>query len=209
MKVALLSESPVDVAAVGILVEAILAKPIELVTSPKFEMRGWPSIRGNLRSALIEFHYQTETEALAVVVDSDDSPAHQTTHELPNGADMKCRLCYLRDVLDHTQRNLKPRAGCAPIKTAIGIAVPAIEAWYLCGKDPNATEAAWFNSGLSKRMSDHRKALKRAVYGTDRITLSCEQRAREEAQRLAQDLSLLEKVFPVGFGALARSIREW
>jgi hypothetical protein len=31
------------------------------------------------------------------------------------------------------------------LKIAIGLAVPAIEAWLLCGVDPHITEAAWIN----------------------------------------------------------------
>jgi AAA15 family ATPase/GTPase len=36
-----------------------------------------------------------------------------------------------------------------------------------------------------------------------------QQRLKEEALRLAQDLDKLEKFFPIGFGLLARSVRRW
>lgn len=35
------------------------------------------------------------------------------------------------------------------------------------------------------------------------------QRAAKEAQRLSQNLSLLENLFPAGFGTLVQDLRSW
>ena len=209
MKVAVFSESPADDAAVRILVEGILGGPTEEVTLPSLKVRGWPSLRKNLRSILTELHYTGEAEAIVVVADGDDSPQHLLEHEQPGNANLKCRLCCMRDLITQTQQLLKPRAGRGPIKTAIGLSIPAIEAWYLCGKDPTATEAMWFQSGLARHGRNHRNNLKRAVYGTDRITRAFHHRAEEEAKLLLAKLDELEKLFPTGFGALARDLRSW
>lgn len=209
MKVAVFSESPADDAAVRILVDAILGQQTEVIDLPRLQVRGWPSLRNSLRSILIELHYQTDTDGIVVVADSDDSPQHKVEHEQPSGIDSKCRLCFLRDLIEQTQTELKPRQGRGPIKTAVGIAVPAIEAWYLCGKDPNATEAAWFQSGLARHGRNYRNQLKRKVYGTDRLSRALHEQAEKEAQRLVGEIDQLERLFPAGFGALVRVLKSW
>jgi hypothetical protein len=73
-----------------------------------------------------------------------------------------------------------------------------------------ATESAWIQGLQSKRQPYTRNDLKQAVYGASRPSRQLEQqRGLEEAQRLAQDLNMLEKLFPIGFGSLARSVRSW
>jgi hypothetical protein len=167
-------------------------------------------VRGSLSAVLTDLHNRRAAEALAVVVDTDDSPVHQVEHEQPGGLDLECRLCYLREVIERTQARLRPRAGQGPIKTAVGVAVTAIEAWYLCGIDPRVTEAAWIQGLRSKRPPYSRNDLKEAAYGSARPPRSVEvQRGTEAAQRLVQDLSLLERNFRIGFGALARDVRNW
>ncbi|MGH9840918.1 MAG: hypothetical protein ACREEM_19255 [Blastocatellia bacterium] len=77
MKVAVFSESPADDAAVRILVDAILGHQTEVIDLPRLRVRGWPSLRNSLRAILIELHYQTDTDGIVVVADSDDSPQHK------------------------------------------------------------------------------------------------------------------------------------
>jgi len=212
MKVAIFSESPENEAAIRILVDALLGQPTEVahLHLSKLVTRGWPGVRGSLSDVLTKLHNRREADALVVVVDTDDSPVHQVEHEQPGSLDLECRLCYLRDVIRRTQAHLKPRAGMGPIKTAVGVAVTAIEAWYLCGIDPHATEAAWIQGLRSKRPPYSRDDLKKAVYGSARPSRLIEaQRATEAANRLAQDLSSLESNFPIGFGALADAVRSW
>ena len=209
MKVAVFSESPADDAAVRIIVEGILGTQTQEIALPNLVVRGWPSLRKNLGPILYELHYGGQAEAVVVVADGDDTPQHLLEHEQGGRTNLKCRLCFLQNLIEQTQQKLKPRTGRGPIKTAVGIAIPAIEAWYLCGKDPTATEAAWFHSGLAKHGRNHRNNLKRAVYGTDRLSSALNQRAEEEARRLVSKLAELEKLFPTGFGALVRDLRGW
>jgi hypothetical protein len=96
------------------------------------------------------------------------------------------------------------------IKTAIGLAVPAIEAWYRCGLDPHVNEATWARKLKSEKVVYTRRSLKFRVYGTERPSIKLETaRAIEAANQLANDLSVLEGLFPCGFGAFARDVRSW
>jgi hypothetical protein len=210
MRVAVLSESPADEAAVRILVESILSKQTQSIALPPLKTRGWSPVFIVLPTVLRHLHYQTVAEVLVVVLDSDESPVHQSAHEQPGGTNPQCRLCRLREDIRQIQHQLRPVSGRAPIKTALGLAVPAMEAWYRCGLDPHVTEAAWIQGLASGHHPYTKDDLKRAVYGTVRPSLGLEtKRAIEEAQRLVQDLSVLETWFPNGFGALARDVRNW
>lgn len=210
MKIAVFSESPENEESIRIIVECLLGKTTEAARLPNLQARGWPGVKGSITAVLRHLHYSTDAETLIVVVDSDDSPVHHNNHDQPGGADLKCRLCYLRNEIERAQGQLKPKAGRAHIKVALGLAVPAIEAWYRAGIDPHVTESAWIQGLQSKRPPYSRNDLKQAVYGTPRPSRRLEQqRGIEEAQRLAQDLNLLEKLFPLGFGLLARSVRSW
>jgi hypothetical protein len=209
MKVAIFCESDQDSLALRILVDAILAKPTEPVGLP-FRAEGWEAVRSNLSTVLNHLHYRTDADALVIAVDADDSPLHLLAHEQPNAADGDCRLCCLCGEINRVSARLKPLAERALLKCAVGLAVPSLEAWLLCGKDGRATEAAWQQGGTNTVGSDQRKELKRLVYGSSLTSRQAKaQRMREEASRLAQDLSLLETYFPLGFGALARAIRSW
>jgi hypothetical protein len=96
------------------------------------------------------------------------------------------------------------------LKTAVGIAVPAIEAWLLCGLDPEITEQAWLSALGSRNLPHSKNALKQRVYGTDRPSLEMEKRLMaEHARRLAANLANLEQKFPIGFGLLAKDVRSW
>jgi len=93
---------------------------------------------------------------------------------------------------------------------AAGLAVPAIEAWYLRGKRSGVSEEAW-RQGLATGKFPYTKGqLKVDVYGTDRPSLQLETaKVGEEAARIAQDLPRLEAHFPFGFGTLAKTLRSW
>ena len=209
MKVAILSESPADEAAVGILANSI--RPIEAISGQPSSLRarGWPSVYQILPAVITALHYQTDAEALAVVVDSNHSPVHGTDHDVPGGFNPKCRLCFLREKVRKTLGALKQVPGKPMIKTVIGIAVPAIEAWYLCGKDSAVSEAAW-KVGLDTGVDPYTKnQLKEKVYGTDRPNLELETAcAVEEANRLGESIDLLRTYFPNGFGPFEQDLRS-
>ncbi|MGH9798872.1 MAG: hypothetical protein ACRD82_00765 [Blastocatellia bacterium] len=209
MKIAILSESPADATAIHLLVESLLNTRVQDVRF-RPETRSWPQVRDNLPKVLQHLHYRTDAEALVVVADLDDDPIHQPAHDTSGNSDLSCRLCCLRDVIRQAQHQLSSNISRPAIKTAVGVAVPAIESWLLCGQDGRASEAAWLQGGSAFRGRSFRLELKSAVYGNDRSSLSLKiQRASEEAKRLAGDLSLLENHFPAGFGALAQDLRNW
>lgn len=209
MKLALLSESPGDEAALRVLVGYVVGEPLQLVT-PTLRARGWPSVEQVLPSILRHLHFSTDAQGLVVVVDSDDSPVHTEAHEAPGYHHAFCRMCRLRAAFRRTMKNLPPARGRRAPLRAIGVAVPAIEAWLLCGRDPTVTEAAWTAGQAQGRLPYTRAELKVRVYGTSRPSLPLEiQRAVKEVTRLRGDVRRLEHDFPHGFGALARDLRSW
>jgi hypothetical protein len=212
MKIALLSESPADEAAIRALVEGLLEKAVEVVAYPRLPAGGWQVAMARIRPVMVHLHYRTDAVGLVVVIDSDDAPVHRPEHDQPGGAREGCRLCQLRAAVAEVQSGLRPRQGRGPVKTALGLAVPAIEAWYLAGLDRHVTEAAWIAGQESRCPPYTRLALKTMAYGTDRPPLDIEREsAIRHVQRITREakLSLLEDHFPHGFGALARDVRSW
>ena len=209
MKVALLSESPADEAALRVLVEAVLAEPVALV-QPGLRARGWPNVAQVLPAILRHLHFNTDADGLVVVVDADDTVVHTAEHEAPGYFHPQCRLCLLRSVFRKTQKRFPRHHGRDRVLRAVGLAVPAIEAWYLCGVDPQVTELAW-REGQARGVPPYtRRELKWRVYGTDRPSLVFEiQQALASVCRQRGDLRRLEADFPNGFGGMARELRDW
>ncbi|HXF41351.1 MAG TPA: hypothetical protein VN687_16670 [Blastocatellia bacterium] len=209
MKLVVLSESPEDEAAARILVDGILGIQTKLVAPPSLRARGWPQVLNVLPAVLRQLHYHTDADGLVVIVDSDGSTPHQLTHVPSNDAAQGCRVCKLRLVADQVQNGLTQVPNRAPLKTAFGLAIPALEAWLLCGVDPSAIEAAYIQRPDAAKQH-LRLQLKRDVYGTDRPSREVRmKRMTEEAMRLVQILDEFERLFPNGFGAFARDIRSW
>lgn len=211
MKLAVLSESSADEAAVRILVDGLLKSPTEPVDLNRFAARiGWPGRLNVLPAVVKHLHYHTDAEALAFVVDSDRSNIHEQAHEAPGGADKSCRLCQVWESLKLVQSRLKPAAGRQPLKLAVGLAVPCLEAWLRCGKDRRVTEAAWRLALSTNQFPYDARSLKTDVYGTHRPSIQIETACMtQEARRLAAMVDELERWFPDGFGTLARAIRNW
>jgi hypothetical protein len=209
MKIALLSESPADEAALRVLVEYVLHGPFTQV-APTLRARGWPSVEQVLPAILRHLHFNTDAAGLVVVVDSDDSVVHTAEHEAPGYYHTGCRICRLRGVFRRTIKNLPPAHGRDRVLRAVGVCVPAIEAWYLCGRDTSVTEEAWVRGQTAGRPPYTRRELKWRVYGTERPTLPHElKRAVQEVLRHRGDVRRLENDFPQGFGSLARDLRGW
>lgn len=221
MKLAILSESPADEAALHVLVEYVLGGHFTTV-APHLRARGWPSVEQVLPPILRHLHFNTEADGLVVVVDSDDSPVHTPEHEAPGYYHPLCRICRLRAVFRRTLKNLPPRKfhpsspaqhrppAKARVLRAVGLAVPAIEAWLLCGRDESVTEEVWLVGQEKGALPYTRRELKQRVYGTERPSLPLEiKRAVEEVSRHRGNVRRLENDFPNGFGALARDLRSW
>ena len=93
---------------------------------------------------------------------------------------------------------------------AVGIAIPALEAWWLCGTNPHHAEAPAIRRIARESLLHLRKELKQDLYGTIRPSLEMEIAAMcEAAKRIAADLDLLERAFPIGFGLLRQQLRLW
>ncbi len=209
MRIGFYCESPADQAAMAVFAEGVLGEPPEPINMD-LEAHGVMGVLSGLDGVFRGVHYNSDAEGLIVVVDCDDSVLHEPAHEtLPSGED-RCRLCKLRRVIARVQGQLKPRQGRQGLKVAIGLPVPAIEAWYLVGKNHQVGEAAWM-AGLAARRPPHtRQQLKQLVYGTDRPSVELQTEcAAKEARRIISDLNALETAFPTGFGLMAQVIRSW
>ncbi|WP_414660257.1 hypothetical protein [Horticoccus sp. 23ND18S-11] len=206
MKVALLSESPADEAALRVLVSAVL-KTQPAYVAPGFRARGWPNVGQLMPAVLRHLHFNTDTDLLVVVVDSDDSVVHTARHDAPDYFHPHCRMCQLRAIYRQTTKKLPRAHGRDRVIRAVGVAVPAVEAWYLCGRDDSVSEAVWLAGQESGRQPYSRAELKHRVYGTDRPSLPHETAvAVREAGRQRHDTRRLEHDFP-GFAALAADLR--
>jgi len=209
MKVGLLSESPADEAALHILVEALLGRPVT-VAQPPLRARGWPNVSQVLPAVMWHLQFSSDADALVVCVDADDSAVHEADHADPDVFHPQCRLCQLEMIARRTRKRWRLAERDRTIKLAFGLAVPAVETWYLFGRDPTVGEWAWREARERGATPYTRRELKVRVYGTPRPPLALEtRRAREEARRVARDLPRFEAAFPVGFGHLARSARAW
>lgn len=209
MKVALLSESPADEAALRLVVAGVLDEPVELV-QPPLRARGWPSVAQVLPVVLRHLHFRTDADGIVVTADADDTVVHTAEHERPGYFHPGCRLCELRAIVRQTLKRLPPANGRRRLHSAVGLAVPAVEAWYLSGRDDTVGEEAWLR-GRARGVAPYtRRELKQRVYGTFRPSLPLEVRCAEEAiGRLRGDFRRLEYDFPGGFGALIADLRRW
>jgi len=210
MRVAILSESPADEAAVGILVAAVLGHGVETIRAPGRRSGGISAAIRAVGITLRRLHYRREADALVVVVDANHSAVHTGPVDARCDLAENCRLCRLREEFARVRGTLSPMPGYAPIRTAVGLAVPAIEAWYLCGREPNVSENAWTLARREGREPYTKAQLKRLVYGTDIPSLRLETECAErEVRRVVDNLTLLERSFAVGFAALAADLRTW
>jgi hypothetical protein len=211
MKVAYFAESPADQAALTIFTEAILGKKTESVGHAGLRNRsGWPTVRNVLPAVLKQLHYHTDAEGFVFIVDSNGTSPHLSSHEAPNAPDPMCRLCHLRRIASRVLQQVGHRQHQPNLKTAFGLAMPAIEAWLLCGVNPHVTEASWINGMKENQMPFSRPELKLQLYGTSRPSLAIETEAMiTAASRLAGNLKDLETLFPHGFGALQADLRRW
>jgi hypothetical protein len=103
-------------------------------------------------------------------------------------------------------------AGKETLRVAIGVPVPAIEAWYLIVKNPQLHEATWIRKQNGENITYNRKSLKEETYGTDRPSINLEiECAVNEAKRIVENglLENLGNAFPYGFGSLINEIQQW
>jgi hypothetical protein len=211
MKIATLTESSVDDAAIRILVQSIIGDEVEFISTTSLETRdtkkgGYSNLRKHLSDFLRHLYYDTDAECVVIVVDSDDDPIHQAEREIEEESE-NCRLCVLRRDIKKIQSHITPIGNKAHIKTAVGLAVPAIEAWFRCIEDSHITEATWARKLNGEKINYDRKSLKKDVYGGERSPTK--EKSIEAAQVIASRLDYLEEIFPQGFGSLVKDIKSW
>jgi hypothetical protein len=206
MKIAVVSESPTDEVAIKILIDKIAGCESELA-SLRARHGGWANIFRDLSRIINILHYsQPDVEAMVVVMDSDDSVPHQSSHDQPGSEDSECRLCLARTIVRKVLAETKALPNRAALKTAIGLAVPAIEAWFRCGVDAHVNEVAWGRKLRGENIGYDRLSLKLGTYGSYRPNRAS---AVEAANRIAGNLELLAELFPNGFGSLLHDVRNW
>jgi hypothetical protein len=209
MRIGYYCESPADQAAMMVFTEGLLGAPPEPINLD-LEAHSVPAFFVALDGVFRGVHYNSDAEALIFVVDCDDTEVHGAAHDAPGGAAEGCRLCRVRKIIARARTQLKPRRGLPELRVATGLAVPAIEAWYLVGKNHQVGEAAWGVGLRAGRPPFTRAKLKELVYGTDRPSLEHETEcAVAEARRIVGNLEAIESAFPDGFGPMAREIRSW
>lgn len=208
MKIAILSESPVDQAALAIFAEGLLGEKPEPI-NVNLQARSIPAIFSSLAGDFLALHYNSDAEALIVVVDCDEKALHREDH-VSQKDQGDCRYCRIREIIDRTRNPLKPRPGQPELLVAIGLTVPSIEAWYLAGKNHEVGESRWQIGIDSRKPPFTKRDLKNRVYGTDRPPLSLAiPKAEAEARRIIANISMIETAFPIGFGLMANEIRSW
>ncbi|HEY2827590.1 MAG TPA: hypothetical protein VGJ04_08325 [Pirellulales bacterium] len=209
MKIGFFCESPADQAAMAIFTEGILGEPPEPI-GMDLEARGVGGVLRGLDGVFRGVHYNSVADGLIVVVDSDDTRLHSPEHEKPDADLGDCRFCRIHAIISRARSQLKPAHRQSPLKVAIGLAVPAIEAWYLTGRNHEVGEPAWRAALASGHTVFTRPELKRLVYGTDRPAIELQtQRAIDESRRVIGNLPAIETAFPMGFGFMASEIRSW
>ena len=206
MKIAFLSESPADEAVLRILVEGAL-KEKPTVASAGYRARGWPNVLQVLPAVIRHLHFNTDVDTLVVTCDSDDTPVHTAAHDAPQYYHPHCRMCQLRAAFRQTSKRFPAAHGRLKVNRVVSVAVPALEAWLLCGRDDDVSEAAWIAGQESGKLPYTRAELKFRVYHTERPTLPHEiECALREVERHRRDLRRLEYDFP-GFAALMRDLK--
>lgn len=211
MKIAAVSESPADEAAIQILCAGILDCPIDW-NSTSFHRGGCDQLLRLLPVIIKQHYFNGDTDGLVVVLDSDKTPVPGIVSDKTS----ETRLDKVWEIIHDTQKALSPLSQVPqrerPLLFGVGLAVPSMEAWLRCGIDPQVSEARWITALAENNLPYNTLRLKRDVYGTERPSLDLEtEKMREEAGRIVNDglLPNLEKLFPAGFGSLARDLRKW
>jgi hypothetical protein len=209
MKIGYYCESPADQTAMAVFVEGILGEPPEPI-SMDLEAHSVPAFFSALGGVYRGVHYNSDAEGLIVVVDCDNTDPHHLSHDPSAAGGERCRFCQAHKIITQARKQVKARQGRPALKFAIGLPVPAIEAWYLVGKEHQVGEAAWAVALQAGRVLFSRPQLKKLVYGTERPSLELEtERAVQEARRIISNIQAIEVAFPAGFGLMAQEIRTW
>ena len=81
------------------MIEAILGQPIELIETKVQRPPGSTGVKV-LPGVVNHLYYQTDADALVVVIDSDDTPVHHTDHEGEGNENPLCRICAINAAIN-------------------------------------------------------------------------------------------------------------
>ncbi len=211
MKIAFFSESKADETVLKNLVEEISEEEIEETDiQKKLQFRSSSHLVKNLPVVIRSVNYSSDAEFLVISSDSDDYPVHIAEHDVNENEE--CHLCRLRKIVKKSLTEIQGFEGQETLKVAIGIPVPAIEAWLLFGENPQVSENTWIRKQNGEKITYDRKKLKTELYGGDRISEAKRIEISIKAiQRIIVNESLndLEKAFPQGFGSLSNEVKSW
>lgn len=211
MRVVVLSESEADEAALRPVIAALIATPATFC-EPVVAVRGYTGLQR--RGIIKGLYYNHGADGIVVVGDADTTELHSDAHDAPGAEPTNCRLCELRTTLAQVRAELRPVAGRRPLRTAVGVAVPAIEAWYLAGSTARPSEAGFrqrfwtpFDSG---GIHAYKRALKNLAFGEGVLSWRARlEVARDYGHGMSMRLQSLRDNFPLGFGSLERDLRAW
>ncbi len=212
MKLCVIGESLHDEVILRAVAEAVLSEPIDLVPSLVTRPGGFDAVRKLLPAIVRSVYYrQLDVQGLIVVVDSDFS--WLTAEEVPPESasnQRRPRLPVIHRTLQRALGQLNPVEHRPPLKVAIGLAVPAIEAWLCAADHPQVSEQTWRNGLRAGRCSYTPPGLKTWAYGHDRPSrLEREQAANQFAATVAGGITNLQNRFPLGFGNLIQELERW
>ena len=210
MKITFFGESKSDDVILRHLIEGILEEKIEEKdVGKKLQFRSSSHLVKNLPVVIRSVHYNSDAEFLVIASDSDDTPVHIAEHDINENE--KCHICLLRKIVDKLLNEFQS-GGQEILKIAVGVSVPAIEAWLLFGKNPHVSENYWIRFQNSEKITYTRKKLKKELYGGEHIPENIRiETAKKAIQRIVENdlLSDLENAFPQGFGSLSNEVKTW
>lgn len=209
MNVAIFTESPIDDAVLRVFTDHLLGTSTSPTSLPRLASRGWPAMKRDLPAIIRAVHYQSLAEAVVVCADANGREVHAPEHVgQPTSA---CRHCELQSEASRTLDRLPATQLWHPLKVAITVPCPSIEAWLLCGRERDCTEAAWKQRREAKNAFSEIKRLKKLLYGSEaphshRLAI---ENATRRGTELLSDLGHLEWAFPNSFGVFAATVRGW
>lgn len=210
MKVAVLSEAATDEAFTRALAEAVLGAPVEVAAHGFRAINlSYNGVRAAIPTVLRHVHFaEPDVAGVMVVVDGDASSVHSAGWRNPVPCAPDCRVCGVRaqalDVLGRVART-----GRDQVRLAIGVAYPAIEAWYAFGTQDQITEAEWIIRVNEGRSNHIKQALKQATNRRHGPGIDKRVAASGDATRVAAFMESFRVAFPGGFGAFADDLYRW
>jgi hypothetical protein len=104
---------------------------------------------------------------------------------------------------------LNPVFGKNLLRVGVGVAAPAIEAWYEFGLDSRATEAGWRAVPRDQQMTRKRELKDRVARRHGTIAGVNPEAAASDAHRVCKEIDKFARAFASGFGPLAAAVRSW